>query len=161
MKYLDCLYNLKLLSQIEKIKRETKNKLVFLCMGNKNVNFDCFASLIADKLREKNIGAYIYGGEKYPLYGESLNDLKRIVEKIHKNDTVIFVDVVKTKNLAENGEIFISTNNYQVANSNVRFNYNYSLCYKVFLDGKIDHYNNQYNASCKIIDFILNCFKIF
>lgn len=161
MKYLTCLYNLKLLNQIENIKKTSKNNLVFLCMGNKNVNFDCFASLVADMLRQKNICAFIYGGEKYPLYGDILVNLKDFIEKNHKNDTIIFVDVVKTNKLIDSGTLVISKNKYQVANSNVCFNYDYSICYKTLTNQNINHYKNQFLAANKIVEFILNCFKIF
>ncbi len=161
MDYKKCLLNLQLLQNIENILKNIKNKVVFLCLGNIKVNFDCFASFIAENLKKLNVYGYVYGGEKCPLYGESLEEMKNILERYHKNDTIIFVDVVKTKEETDNGKIIVSSKKFQVANSEVVFNYDYSICYLVKINENIDHFSFQKYEAEKIATYIANCCQIF
>ena len=157
MNYLNCLNNLAMIKKLENILKNTNKKIVFICMGNIKVNFDSFASHVAMFLRKYNVNAIVYGGEKYPLYGESLQKMKNFLHKAHKNDIIVFVDVVKTNIVSQNGKIIISTKKFQVANSKVVFNYDYSICYMVKIDEQYDHYIKQYEAGKKIATYIANC----
>lgn len=150
------LINVLTLEKIERIIKNVKNNIVFLCLGNREVNFDCYASFVAKYLRKNKVKAYVYGGNKFPLYGKSLSDMSYMLNKVHKNDTIVFIDVVKTNEVCSDGNIVVSSKKYQVSNSDIVFNYDYSICYLVNISNKVDHYNKQKFAAKKIATFISN-----
>lgn len=151
-----CNFSLDLLVKIENILKNVKNNIVFICMGNYKVNFDSFAPLVAEQLKEYNVNAYVYGGKNYPLYGKTLEELKLFLEKVHKYDTKVFIDVVKTQKSELNQTICVSNKKFQVANSSVVIDYDYSICFYIKMDELENTYFHQQKSAEKVSTFIAN-----
>jgi putative sporulation protein YyaC len=98
-------YNQKLITrQIEEIFRfANKKEIVFVCVGNYKVWFDCFSSIIATYLRQnKNNKYFVYGGSDFPIIADNLCTFMDFIARVHPSAFVIVVDNCLTLNKSQN-----------------------------------------------------------
>ena len=90
------------------IKNYKYKEVVFFCVGNSKVWYDCFAPLLADKLREKALkNAFIYGGKQFSITPTNLIEYIDFIKRIHSNACIIVVDNLLTFNSDDCGLIDI------------------------------------------------------
>lgn len=81
------------LATLEQILITNKQKeIVFFCVGNHKVWYDCFGPTLAEKLRKENVSFFIYGGESCPILPDNLTSYMNFVEVKHPNALVVVVD---------------------------------------------------------------------
>ena len=120
--------------QFEKLLNIYQNKeLVFFCAGNYKVWYDCFASEVANVLKELKIKCFIYGGNQFSILPENLSDYIHFVQNKHPNACVIVVDNLLTFDQSECGQIIVSdrSTNISAMCKNIAFG-NISLLLKNF-----------------------------
>lgn len=66
--------------------------LVFLCLGTTKISGDSVGPKVGDRLKEMNIGAYVYGDTKRQVTSINVEDYVAMLEKRHANDRIIAID---------------------------------------------------------------------
>ncbi len=84
-------------------------EVVFFCVGNHKVWFDCFAPFLAECLRKFSLNkCFVYGGINFSITPENLQKYAAFVKNKHPSACIIVVDNCLTANLAESGKIVLA-----------------------------------------------------
>lgn len=70
----------------------TMQNTVFLCVGTTKIIGDCVGPWAGDILRNRGVGAYVYGTPERPVTSLNIGEYVRMLEKNHKDDLVIVID---------------------------------------------------------------------
>lgn len=91
------------------ILKDYQNKeIIFFCVGNYKIWFDCFAPLFAEILRTKTNSVYIFGGVNYPITPENLVEYMDFIKDKYPAACVIVVDNCITLDPNCSGEVVIN-----------------------------------------------------
>lgn len=146
-------------NQLSKLLTFYNNKeVVFFCVGNYKVWFDCFASSLAIKLKTIAIRSFIYGGKDFPITPDNLCEYMDFVNKKHPKACIIVIDNLLTFSEDECGQLVINNRSTNLAyfSKNVTFG-NISILLKTY------PYKNSYDflhKQSKIVDDIVDMFKL-
>lgn len=95
-------------NKLKTLLDDYKNReIVFFCVGNYKIWFDCFAPLIAELLRCTPCKCFIYGGVSYSITPQNLTEYMDFVTKKHPYACVVVVDNCITLNPNESGSLVI------------------------------------------------------
>ncbi len=66
--------------------------LVFLCLGTTKICGDSIGPKVGDRLKQLNIGAYVYGDTRRQVTSINVEDYIAMLKKRHAKDRIIAVD---------------------------------------------------------------------
>lgn len=81
--------------------------LVFLCLGTTKISGDSIGPKVGDRLKQMNIGAYVYGDTRRQVTSINVEDYAAMLKKRHSGDRIIAVDSALGKS-ADIGKIKIT-----------------------------------------------------
>ncbi|MBO7187631.1 MAG: spore protease YyaC [Clostridia bacterium] len=71
---------------------EDNNLPIIVCIGSDLVLGDSLGPLVGTFLKQKGVGAYIYGTLNAPITAKEIDNIKIYLKKVHPNSAVIAVD---------------------------------------------------------------------
>lgn len=75
------------------IECNKQNKMpIFICIGSDLVLGDSLGPLVGTFLKNKNIGAYIYGTLNFPITAKEVEYARTYLKQMHPNSTTIAID---------------------------------------------------------------------
>ncbi len=91
--YLKALNNVSIVSMLEKAKEnEDKRSIVFLCVGNAKVWFDCFGPYVGSLLQKLGINYYVYGNVRSNILTNNIEEYVNMIYRFHVNPYIIVFD---------------------------------------------------------------------
>ena len=76
------------------IKISEEREVVFLCVGNSRVWYDCFGPIFGSVLISLGINKYIYGNTKFNITANNVSYFVELIYKFHNNPYIIVVDSI-------------------------------------------------------------------
>lgn len=91
--YLKALNNISIISMLEAAKEnEDKKSIVFLCVGNSKVWFDCFGPYVGSLLQKLGIEYYVYGNVRSNILTNNIEEYVNMIYRFHVNPYIIVFD---------------------------------------------------------------------
>ncbi len=88
----------------EKLYRISQEReVVFLCLGNPKIWYDCFGPMFGNLLRYLNLDKFIYGNVDAPITAKNIEHYVELIYKFHINPYIVVVDAT----LSKNAEMFV------------------------------------------------------
>ncbi len=83
--------------------------LVFLCIGTTKIIGDSIGPKVGDKLKSRDIDAYVYGNTARQVTAINVDDYVRMIKLRHSSDIVVVIDSALGK-LADVGSVKVTKN---------------------------------------------------
>ncbi len=73
-------------------RMERKRRTVFVCIGTPRIVGDSLGPLVGDKLKERNVNAFVYGTGRRPITALNLHGYRKMLDTYHRGDTIVAID---------------------------------------------------------------------
>lgn len=83
--------------------------LVFLCIGTTKIIGDSIGPKVGDRLKDRNVNAYVYGNTLRQVTAINVDDYARMIKQRHSDDIVIVIDSALGK-LDDVGSVKVTKN---------------------------------------------------
>lgn len=91
--YLKVLNNVSIVSVLEKVKEKNYDRsIVFLCVGNSKVWFDCFGPFVGSLLQRLGLQYYVYGNIKSNILTNNIKEYVNMIYRFHVKPYIIVLD---------------------------------------------------------------------
>ena len=91
--YLKALNNVSIVSMLEKAKEnKDKRSIVFLCVGNSKVWFDCFGPYVGSLLQKLGVEYYVYGNVRANILTDNIEEYVNMIHRFHVKPYIIVFD---------------------------------------------------------------------
>jgi putative sporulation protein YyaC len=85
------------------LEQKIYSEIVFCCVGNPKIWFDCFSSCVGKLLKANPQNkCFVYGGDNYPIVPDNLLEYMDFIETKHPSACIIVLDNCITLDCSQN-----------------------------------------------------------
>lgn len=146
-----------ILLEIKELSKE--KEIILVCIGTDKHVWDSLGPMVGSMLENYNIK--VYGNLNDPVTAINVENLKHVLDEIHKEAIIIAIDIAVTSRLDLNKKIYIRRGGIKpgigVGIKNLSLIGDYSILYYVYKENMNNkRIRNPYNGALEIVNIIKN-----